>query len=164
MEKYIVTLTEEERKILSDITSKGKQRSQKVLNALILLNCDKGEYQTKHSINEDISRVLNISMRKIDRVKKRFVEGGLNAALNKRTENRIYAKKADGDFEAHLIALSCSEPPEGFARWSLRLLANKVVELNYIDSISHETVRRILKKRDKALATKGMGDSTRAKR
>lgn len=164
MAKYIVTLTEEERKILSDITSKGKQRSQKVLNALILLNCDKGEYQTKYSINEDISRVLNISMRKIDRVKKRFVEDGLDAALNKRTENRTYAKKADGDFEAHLIALSCSEPPEGFARWSLRLLADKVVELNYIDSISHETVRRILKKRDQALATKGMGDSTRAKR
>jgi len=108
--------------------------------------------------------VLQISMRKIDRVKKRFVEGGLDAALEKRTGNRIYAKKADGDFEAHLIALSCSEPPDGFARWSLRLLADKVVELNYIDSISHETVRRVLKKRDQALATKGMGDSTRAKR
>jgi hypothetical protein len=164
MEKYIVTLTEEERKTLSDISSKGTQRSQKVLNALILLNCDKGEYQTEHSTNEEMSRVLNISMRKIDRVKKRFVEGGLDAALDKRTGNRIYAKKADGDFEAHLIALSCSEPPEGFARWSLRLLADKVVELNYIDSVSHETVRRILKKRDQALATKRMGDSTRAKR
>lgn len=111
-----------------------------------------------------MSRVLQISMRKIDRVKKRFVEGGLDAALDKRTGNRIYAKKTDGDFEAHLIALSCSEPPEGFARWSLRLLADKVVELNYIDNISHETVRRILKKRDQALATKGMGDSTRSKR
>ena len=110
------------------------------------------------------SNVLQISMRKIDRVKKRFVEGGLDAALDKRTGNRIYAKKTDGDFEAHLIALSCSEPPDGFARWSLRLLADKVVELNYIDSISHETVRRILKKRDQALATKGMGDSTRSKR
>ena len=111
-----------------------------------------------------MSRVLQISMRKIDRVKKRFVEGGLDAALDKRTGNRIYAKKTDGDFEAHLIALSCSEPPDGFARWSLRLLADKVVELNYIDSISHETVRRVLKKRDQALATKGMGDSTRSKR
>ncbi|MCK9405943.1 MAG: IS630 family transposase [Methanothrix sp.] len=148
MEKYIVTLTEEERETLSDIASKGKQRSQKILNALILLGCDKGEYQTEHSTNEDMSRVLQISMRKIDRVKKRFVEGGLDAALDKRTGNRIYAKKTDGDFEAHLIALSCSEPPDGFARWSLRLLADKVVELNYIDSISHETVRRILKKRE----------------
>jgi len=112
MKKYIVTLTEEERKTLSDIASKGKQRSQKILNALILLGCDKGEYQTEHSTNEEMSRVLQISMRKIDRLKKRFVEGGLDAALDKRTGNRIYAKKTDGDFEAHLIALSCSEPPE----------------------------------------------------
>lgn len=76
-------------------------------------------------------------MRKIDRVKKRFVEGDIDVALNRRKGNRIYAKKADGDFEAHLVALSCSEPPEGFARWSLRLLADKVVELDYIGSISH---------------------------
>jgi hypothetical protein len=67
-------------------------------------------------------------------------------ALNGMKRNRIYDKKIDGDFEAHLVALSCSEPPNGFARWSLRLLADKVVELNYIDSISHETVRRVLKK------------------
>jgi hypothetical protein len=85
-------------------------------------------------------------MRKIDRVKKRFIEEGLDVALHGRKGSRIYAKKADGDFEAHLIALSCSEPPEGFARWSLRLLADKVVELDYIGSISHEAVRRVLKK------------------
>lgn len=163
MKKYIVTLTKDERKALSDITSKGKQRSQKILNALILLNCDKGEYQTEHSTNEEIARVLHISMRKIDRVKKRFVEEGLDAALDKKVGSRIYAKKTDGDFEAHLIALSCGEPPEGFARWSLRLLADKVVELNYVDSISHETVRRILKKRNQTLATQGMGNSTGAK-
>jgi len=146
MKKYIVTLTQEERRILSDIASKGKQRSQKVLNALILLSCDEGEYQIERSTNEEIARVLHISMRKIDRAKKRFVESGIDAALDKKVGGRIYAKKTDGDFEAHLIALSCSEPPEGFARWSLRLLADRVVELNYIDSISHETVRRILKK------------------
>ena len=85
-------------------------------------------------------------MKKIDRVKKRFVMEGIEVALNGRKGSRIYAKKVDGDFEAHLVAVSCSEPPEGFARWSLRLLADKVVELDYIDSISHETVRRILKK------------------
>jgi hypothetical protein len=77
--------------------------------------------------------------------------------------NRIYAKKTDGDFEAHLVALSCSEPPEGFARWSLRLLADKVVELKYIDSISHEAVRQILKKRDQAVATQRMGNSAESK-
>jgi hypothetical protein len=96
--------------------------------------------------------------------KKRFVEEGFDAALDKKMGNRIFAKKADGDFEAHLVALSCSEPPEGFARWSLRLLADKVVELNYIDSISHETIRQILKKRNQALATQGLGNSARAKR
>jgi len=88
----------------------------------------------------------------------------MEAALTRRKGKRVYVKKADGDFEAHLVALSCSEPPSGFARWSLRLLADKVVELGYIDSISHEAIRRILKKRDQTLATKRMGNSTRAKR
>jgi hypothetical protein len=146
MKKYTVTLTKDERESLDTLTSKGKHKSQKILNALILLGCDEGEYQEKRLTNEVMAQVLNISMRKIDRVKKRFVEEGIEVALNGRKGSRIYAKKADGDFEAHLVALSCSEPPEGFARWSLRLLADKVVELEYIDSISHETVRSILKK------------------
>ena len=103
----------------------------------------------KRSTNEEIDCVLNISMRNIDRVKTRFVEEGIEVALNGKKGSRIYAKKVDGDFEAHLVAVSCSEPPEGFARWSLRLLADKVVELGYIDSISHEAVRRVLKKKTK---------------
>ncbi|HHT9147358.1 MAG TPA: IS630 family transposase [Candidatus Wunengus sp. YC61] len=148
MKKYIVTLTEEERKMLGELTSKGEHKSQKILDALTLLGCDEGELQKKRSTNEEISRVLKTSMRKIDRVKKRFVEEGLDVALNRRKGSRIYVKKADGDFEAHLVALSCSEPPEGFARWSLRLLADKVVELAYIDSISHEAVRRGFKKNE----------------
>ena len=146
MKKYIVTLTGDERKALSELTSKGKHRSQKILNALILLACDEGDFQKKRSTNKEIAKVLNISMKKIDRVKKRFVEDGLDITLNGKKGSRIYAKKADGDFEAHLVALSCSDPPEGFARWSLRLLADKVVELDYIDNISHETIRRVLKK------------------
>ena len=160
MRKYIVTLTEEERSELKKLTSKGSHRSQKVMNALILLNCDEGKFQEARSINEVTASVLQISMRKIDRVKKRFVEEGFDIALNGRKGERVYAKKADGDFEAHLVALSCSGPPEGFARWSLRLLADRVVELNYIDSISHETVRRVLKKRNKALETARVGNST----
>jgi len=159
MVRYKITLTEEERKDLKSITSKGKHKSQKVINALILLNCDEGDFQTKKSTNEQVAGVLKISMKKIDRVKKRFVEDGIDIALNGRKGERVYAKKADGDFEAHLIALSCSEPPEGFARWSLRLLADQVVELNYIDSISYETVRRVLKKRNKAMETARMGNS-----
>jgi hypothetical protein len=146
MKKYMVTLGRDERESLSNLASMGKHRSQKILNALILLDCDTGEFQTNRSTDEEIARVLNISMKKIDRVKKRFVEEGMDVALDKRKADRIYTKKADGDFEAHLIALSCSNPPEGFARWSLRLLADKAVELNYIDSISHEAIRRILKK------------------
>jgi hypothetical protein len=151
MKKYIVTLTEDERNVLGVLVSKGKHKSQKILNALILLGCDRGRHQVKRSTNEEMARVLNISMKKIDRVKRRFVEEGFDVALNGKKGSRIYAKKADGDFEAHLVALSCSEPPEGFARWSLRLLANKVVELNYIDSISHEGVRRVLKKTKSSL-------------
>ena len=146
MIKYRVTLTEEERRELKNIISKGKHKSQKVMNALILLNCDEGDFQTKRATNEQVAGILKISMKKIDRVKKRFVEEGLDISLNGHKGTRVYAKKADGDFEAHLVALSCSEPPEGFARWSLRLLADRVVELKYIDSISYETVRRVLKK------------------
>jgi len=164
MKKYIVTLAEDERVTLGAIITKGKHKSQKILNALILLGCDEGEFQTKRfpegsirTTNEEMARVLNISMRKIDRVKKRFVVDGLEVALNGRKGSRIYAKKADGDFEAHLVALSCSEPPEGFARWSLRLLADKVVELDYIDSVSHETVRRILKKTKSSLGNEKDG-------
>ena len=146
MKKYFVTLNEDERTHLEELISKGKHRSQKVLNALILLGCDEGEFQTQRSTNEELARVLNVSMRKIDRLKKRFVEEGLETALTGRKGSRVYDRKIDGDFEAHLIAVSCSEPPEGFSRWSLRLLADRVVELEYIDSVSHETVRQILKK------------------
>jgi transposase len=120
---------------------------------LTLLACDEVEHQRSRSKNDEIARVLNMSMRKIDRVKKRFVLDGLDVALSGRKGKRIYVKKADGDFEAHLVALSCSKPPEGFARWTLRLLADKVIELDYIDSISHETVRRVLKKTRSSLGS-----------
>jgi hypothetical protein len=146
METYKVTLTREERDELQRITSTGVHRSQKVLNALVLLNCDEGECSEGKTTNEKIAGVLKISMKKIDRVKKRFVEEGLEVALGGHKSRRVYEKKADGDFEAHLVALSCSEPPKGFERWSLRLLADKVVELDYIDTVSYETVRRVLKK------------------
>ena len=159
MNRYTVILTEDERKSLLELASKGKHSSQQILNALILLNCDKSECNVNHSTNEEISRVLNISMKKIDRVKKRFVEEGLEVALNGKESDRIYTKKVDGDAEAHLVALSCSQPPEGFARWSLRLLADKAVELGYFEDISHETVRCTLKKRDQTLAKERMGNS-----
>lgn len=152
MAVYTVTLNKEERDELQNITAKGSHKSQKVLNALILLNCDRGEYQKSYSLNEEVARVLGISERKINRVKKKFVESGLEIALTGQKSSRVYKKIVDGELEAHLIAMSCSEPPEGFSRWSLRLLADKAVELKYTDAISHESVRQVLKKRNKTLA------------
>jgi transposase len=146
MKRYKVTLAKEERENLETITRKGSHPSQRVLNALVLLNCDEGECTAQRARGEDVARILRISMRKIDRVKRRFVEDGLEAALGSRQGQRVHERKADGDFEAHLVALSCSKAPPGFARWSLRLLADRVVELGYIDSVSYETVRRVLKK------------------
>ena len=148
--RYKVTLTKEERDQLMQIISKGKHTSQTFRNAYILLNTDKGEL-SKSVTNIEISKVLKVGMRTIDRVKKRFVEEGFEACLQRKSTTRIYDKKVDGDAEAHLISIACSEPPKGFSKWSLRLLADKMVTLNYIESISHETVRSVLKKRVKAL-------------
>ena len=157
MNRYRVTLTAEERAALTSIAQKGNHASRKVVNALILLNCDVGEFQDHRMKNEDVANVLKISMRKIDRVKKRFVEEGIDAALTRRAGERLYKKKADGEFEAHLAALSCSAPPPGYARWSLRLLAERVVELEYVDSISYETIRRVLKKTNLSLGKSKAG-------
>jgi len=144
--RYKVTLSEQERQMLQEIATRGKHSSQKVLNALILLGCDEGPFQNRKLTAQELVGVLPISMKKVDRVKRRFVEQGLEEALVKSKAERQYLRKADGDFEAHLVALSCSKPPKGHARWSLRLLADKMVQLEYTDSISYETVRRVLKK------------------
>lgn len=115
------------------------------------MNCDEGKYSEKVT-NEQISKVLKVGMRTIDcRVKKRFVEEGLEAVLERRPTSRVYETKSDGDVEAKLVTLCCSEPPKGFAKWSLRLLADKMVELKYVESISHVTVRSILKKTNLSL-------------
>lgn len=159
---YRVTLTQEERAALQGIATRGNHGSQKVLNALILLGCDEGVFQESKKTAARLAEVLPISMKKVDRVKRRFVEHGLEMALDKRKADRQRLKKVDGDFEAHLVALSCGKPPQGNARWSLRLLADKMVELEYVDSISHETVRRILKKRIETVEKSAMGYSSRA--
>ena len=151
MNTYKVTLTQEERNQLTEITRTGTHAARKVIHALILLNVDRGQYNTEQQINEEICKVLKIGMRTIDRVKKRFVEEGLDAALKMAPTSRGYDKLVDGDMEAHLIALACGEPPKGYARWSLRLLSDKLVELRIADSISYETVRRTLKKTNLSL-------------
>jgi transposase len=142
---YTIKLTKTEVEELLSIINKGFHTSQTFRVAYILLNCDEGRFSNKVT-NEQISKVLKVGMRTIDRVKKRFVEEGFEAVLERRPTNRVYEKKMHGDVEAKLITLCCSEPPKGYAKWSLRLLADKMVELKYVESISHVTVRSVLKK------------------
>ena len=145
MIRYTIKLTKTEVEELHVIINKGSHSSQTFRVAYILLNCDEGKYSDKVT-NEQISKVLKVGMRTIDRVKKKFVEEGFESSLERRVTSRVYEKKSDGDVEAKLITLCCSEPPKGYAKWSLRLLADKMVELNYVESISHVTVRSVLKK------------------
>ena len=151
MNTYKVTLTKEERDQLTEITRTGTHTAKKFMHALILLNVDRGIHAETTQINEDICKVLKVGMRTIDRVKKRYVEEGLDSALKMAPTSRVYEKIVDGDMEAHLVALACSEPPKGYARWSLRLLADKMIELHISEGISHETVRRTLKKTNLSL-------------
>jgi len=151
MVTYKVTLTKEERESLMANTRQGSHTAKKVIHSLILLNVDQGVHNENRQTNEQICKVLKTGMRTIDRVKQRFVMEGLDAALGVAPTSRIYQKKIDGDAEARLISIACSIPPEGFGRWSLRLLADRMVELNYVDEISHETVRKVLKKTNLSL-------------
>jgi transposase len=146
MVKYKVTLTKEERESLMANTRQGSHTAKKVIHSLILLNVDQGPFKDAPQTNEEICKVLKIGMRTIDRVKQRFVLEGLEAALGVAPTSRIYERKIDGETEARLISIACSEPPKGFGQWSLRMLADRMVELNYVDDISHETVRKVLKK------------------
>lgn len=145
MKKYKVTLTKQEVDQLKSMTQKGKRSARMLKNALILLNVDQGEYGPGKT-DQQVAEVLQVTVRTLENIRKRFVEEGFEAALGGKPRQRRYDRKMDGEAEAHLIALSCSEPPEGYSRWSLRLLSEKMVELRYVDSLSYETVRRVLKK------------------
>jgi len=151
MAKYRIKLTEEEVIELSSIVKKGSHTTQTYRAAYVLLNCDEGEYSVGKSTNEQIVKVLKIGMRTIDRIKQKCFEGGLDAALERSESTRIYDKKVDGDLEAKIVHLCCSEPPKGFARWTLRMLADKVVELGYVDKLSHVSVHNTLKKTNLSL-------------
>jgi transposase len=145
MIRYTIKLTKSEVEELMSIINKGSHTSQTFRSAYILLNCDEGKYSEKVT-NEQLSKVLKIGMRTIDRVKKKFIAEGLEATLERRPTTRIYEKKVDGEVEAKLVTLCCSDPPKGYAKWSLRLLADRMVELKYVESISYVTVREVLKK------------------
>ena len=141
--RYRVTLTPEEREALGRMISRGKGDARKLAHARVLLQADEGG---AGRADEAIASALNVSVRTVERVRQRFVEQGLEAALLPKPSKRIYARKLDGEQEAHLIALACSTPPEGKKRWTLRLLAERMVELRHVDALSHETVRQALKK------------------
>lgn len=143
--KYRVTLTAEERVELEGMLGKGKADARKLAHARILLQTDAAGGGPART-DEQVAAGLNVSTRTVERVRQRFVEEGLQAALLPKPTKRVYARVLDGAQEAHLIALACSAPPAGKKRWTLRLLAEQVVELRYADAVSHETVRRVLKK------------------
>jgi transposase len=145
MVHYKVTLTKTEREELKAIVSKGKHSSLQFRNACILLNCDEGKFGKKLA-NDQIAQVLQVNSKTVERLKQRFVEEGFDICIDRKPYPPKQKLKTDGDFEAHLIAISCSESPSGYARWSLRMLADKMVELKYSEKVSHETVRQVLKK------------------
>jgi len=142
MKKYRVTLTEEERQNLEQLISRGKGAARKLLHARILLKAD----EVVGWGDERISEALDVSLSTIGRVRQRFVEEGVAAALERKAPNRVYQRRLDGEQEAHLVALVCSPPPEDRERWTLKLLAEKMVELDYVESVASETVRQTLKK------------------
>lgn len=143
--KYVVTLTDEERRSLRGLISSGRTSARKLTRARILLKADSGVGQPGWD-DATISQGLEVGRATVERVRKQFVEEGLEEALERRKPQQQHRRKLDGDGEAHLIALACSEPPEGRIRWTLRLLAGRMVALEYVDELSHETVRRTLKK------------------
>ena len=145
--KYNVELTEEQKQNLEKITSSGTYPARQIKRAQILL---KSEAKVSWSY-EQISDAFDVSEVTIAKVRRTFVEQGLEAALHRKKSDREYEHALDGEAEAHLIALACSEPPVGREHWSLRLLQNRFVKLGYIDSISHETIRRALKKKNSSL-------------
>jgi transposase len=148
--KYIVTLTQEERRMLREMVSRGKAAARKLMHARILLKADVSE-GAQGAEDATIAREVDVGRATVERVRKEFVEEGLDSALDRRKPRRQYRRKLDGDGEAHLIALACSKAPEGRSRWTLRLLADRMVALEQVDHLSYETVREVLKKTNLSL-------------
>ena len=137
--KYLINLNDEERQVLAELTCKGEIKARKFKRAMMLLKADEGLSDPK------IMSALNVSRPCVERLRKRFVEGGLERALNEDARPG-QKRKLDGRAEAQLVATACSNAPEGHEHWTMRLLAGRLVELGIVESISHETVRLTLKK------------------
>jgi len=148
--RYRVTLTELERDDLRKLVSVGKAAAQKLVRARILLLADQSEGGSSKS-DPEIVESLGCGRASVERARKRFVEEGLDAALTPKPSQRVFERKMDGKAEAHLIALACSAAPKGRSRWTLRLLGDQMVALEHVESVSYETVRRVLKKTNLSL-------------
>ena len=151
MEKrYRVTLAEDERQELRSMVSAGKAAARKLVRARIVLPADQADGGPAKP-DPEIAGVLVCGRATIERARKQFVEEGIEAALNPKPTTRIYERRLDGKAEAYLVALACGAPPEGRARWTLRLLADRMVGLGYVESVCHEAVRQTLKKMNSSL-------------
>ena len=151
MKKYVVELTEVEREQLRKLISAGSASARMLNRARILLKADVGKHSEEGSLlDRQIAPMLETSTATVQRVRERFCRQGLDAALERSAPDRVYERSFDGRAEARLIALACSEAPEGRERWSMRLLADKAVELGIVEGVSHETVRKTLKKTNSA--------------
>ena len=148
--KYHVYLTAEEKDKLKQIVKKGTGRARQIQRAHILLKADVSEGQGW--TDQQIRDTFHLARNTVSKIRKRFTEVGLEETVKRKHPNRDYVTRLDGEQEAHLVALACSEPPEGHARWTLRLLAERMVRLEYVERVSYETVRQVLKKRPSTVA------------
>ena len=143
--KYEVELSEEQRFVLQQLISKGKAPARQLAHARIVLKIDRNASGPQWT-DEQVAEAFEMSRYSVMRIRERFVNNGLDDALNYRHGPRTRTPAVDGEQEAHLLALSCGPCPAGQARWTLRLLADRMVELGYVEHVSHETVRKVLKK------------------
>jgi transposase len=143
--KHRVLLSSADRERLMKVIGAGREAAQTLTHARVLLKADQGPDGPAWT-DDRIVEALEVSRPTVERLRRRFAEEGLGAALQRRPPRREYRRKLDGEQEARLVALSCSEPPEGHARWSMRLLADKLVALEVVEAVSYETIRRTLKK------------------
>jgi hypothetical protein len=148
--KYFVTLTSEERSYLEKLVSSGSAPARKLRRARILLKSDCSE-EGPNWTYKAICNAFDVNSLTVTNIRQAFAEGGLDKALNRKKPDREYEHRLDGNAEAHLIALACSAAPEGYERWSLRLLQERFVRLEIVDSVSHETIRTTLKKTNLSL-------------
>lgn len=149
--RYVVKLTSDERDQLNNLINRGREAAYRRRHAQVLLLVDEGELGPR-LFDKDVAERTGFTRRTVEQIRERCVTEGLTAALERKKRSRSRTQKLDGDGEARLISLACSDAPEGYARWTLHMLADQLIELNVVESISHECVRQVLKKHHQTLA------------